>query len=96
MRYPILAPLALLTACATTQTAPPAVEIRTVQVIKEVPRPCPVTKPTRPAPLPKPMPTDLARFAATVLAKLAEYAGPGGYADRADAAIDTCQKASAN
>lgn len=82
-----------LSGCATTSGSPPAVQVREIIKTVEVAKPCPVTKPTRPAPLPKPMPTDLARFAATLAAKLVEWAGPGGYADRADAAIATCQKA---
>lgn len=92
MRYSIISALLLLTACGAATTPPPAVETRIVTKTVEVAKPCPVTKPVRPAPLAKPMPTDLARFAATVLAKLTEYAGPGGYADRADAAIDQCKK----
>jgi len=75
--------------CVADQSRP-AVEIRTVTVYKDVQRPCPVTVPTRPAPLTSKMPTDLAKFAATALAKLVEYAGPGRYADKADAAIKTC------
>lgn len=94
-RYIALASVAALSACTGT-VPPPAVEVRTQTVIKEVAKPCPVTKPVRPAPLAKPLPTDLARFAATVLAKLTEWSGPGGYGDRADAAIATCQKAGAN
>lgn len=81
--------------CATTIHTPPVVEIRTQTVVKEVAKPCPVTKPARPAPLPKTMPTDLSRFAATLAAKLVEWAGPGGYGDRADAAITECKKAGA-
>lgn len=92
MRYPILAALLLLTGCGAGATPPPAVEIRTVTKTVEVAKPCPVTIPERPAPLPAVMPTDLAKFAATVLAKLVEYAGPGRYADKADAALRTCTK----
>lgn len=90
MRYLIIAALLPLTACGTGTTPPPAVEVRTQTVVKETQRPCPVTIPARPAPLPAIMPTDLAKFAATVLAKLVEYAGPGRYADKADAALKTC------
>jgi len=92
MRYPIIPALLLLSACGTGTTPPPAVEIRTVTVYKDVQRQCPVTVPARPTPLPAKMPTDLAKFAATVLAKLVEYAGPGRYADKADAALKTCTK----
>ena len=69
MRYPILAALLLLTGCGAGATPPPAVEIRTVTKTVEVAKPCPVTIPERPAPLPAVMPTDLAKFAASVLAK---------------------------
>lgn len=70
----------------------PGIQIRTVEVVKEVQRPCPVTKPSRPAPLAKPYPSDAVQLAAALTAKLLEYAGPGGYAERADAAIDRCVK----
>jgi hypothetical protein len=80
----------LLAGCASSSTTPPAVEIPTVEVVKEVQRPCPVTKPDRPAPLARPLPTDPVQLAALLTLKLLEYAAPGGYADRADAAIATC------
>lgn len=92
MRYLIFAPIAL-TACATTQTSPPAVEIRTVVKTVEVAKPCPVTIPERPAPLARPLPADAVRLVALLGAKLVEWAGPGGYGDRANAAIETCKKA---
>lgn len=88
----IVAPIALLSACATTNVPPPAVQIRTQVVTKEVQRPCSVTKPVRPAPLTKPIPTDAIALAAALALKLAEWSGPGGYGDRADAAITTCTK----
>lgn len=89
-RLALFLPL-LLTACGAA-TPPPAVEIRTVETVKEVQRPCPVTKPVRPTPLARPLPADLTQLAATLGAKLEEYAGPGKYADRADAALTTCTK----
>lgn len=89
MRYLILAPLALA-GCTTTQTAPPAVEIRTVTKTVEVQKPCPVTIPQRPAKLATPLPDDAVRLAALLGAKLVEWAGPGGYGDRADAALRKC------
>lgn len=92
MRLLILAPIALLAACATTNAARPAVEIRTVVKTVEITKPCPVTKPVRPSKLGT-LPTDANKALALVGAKLAEYAAPGKYADRADAAIDTCKKA---
>ena len=68
----------------------PGIEVRTVVVVKEVQRPCPVTKPERPAPLAQPLPGDAVQLAALLGAKLAEWAGPGGYGERADAAIERC------
>lgn len=70
----------------------PGIQVRTVEVIKEVQRPCPVTKPVKPAPIAKPYPSDAVQLAALLALKLAEYAGPGGYAERADAAIERCVK----
>lgn len=82
----------LLTACASARTAEPAVQIRTVTRTVEVAKPCPVTKPVRPAPLAKPLPTDGIALAATLALKLGEWSAPGGYGDRAEAALDTCLK----
>lgn len=62
------------------------------EVVKEVPRPCPVTNPTRPAPLARPLPTDPGALVSLLVGKLLEWAGPGGYGERADAAITTCTK----
>lgn len=92
MRYLALLALVALSACATDQTPPPAVQIKPVPQIVEVQRPCQVTVPARPAPLAKPYPTDALQLAAFLGAKLAEYSGPGGYAERADAALRTCSK----
>lgn len=90
--FRIVAPAILLSACATTNAPPPAVQIRTVTKTVEVQRPCSVTKPVRPAPLTKPIPTDAIALAAALALKLAEWSGPGGYGDRAASAIDTCAK----
>lgn len=81
----------LLTACGTDRPRP-AVEVRTQTVVKEVQRPCAVTIPQRPAPLAKPLPTDAVKLAALLGAKLVEWAGPGKYGERADAAIRECTK----
>lgn len=94
-RYLALAPVALLAACATTQTSPPAVEIRTVIKTVEVAKPCPVQAPVRPSPLARPLPNDAVALAALLGAKLSEWAAPGGFGDQALKAIDTCQKAGA-
>lgn len=87
-----IATLFALTACATTGAPPPAVQIRTVTRTVEVSKPCPVTKPVRPAPLARPLPTDAVALAAMLGSKLLEWSGPGGYGDRADAAIGQCTK----
>lgn len=82
--------LALLSGCGTDgQTH---VEYRTVEVTKEVARACPVTVPDRPAPIGT-LPTDLEPLVAALGAKLKEYSAPGGYADKAEAAILTCKSA---
>lgn len=88
-----VSPIALLLSACGAGTPPPAVEIRTVTRTVEVAKPCPVTKPARPAPLAKPFPTDAVALAATLALKLGEWSAPGGYGDRADAALDTCLKA---
>lgn len=84
----IILPCLALSACCAKPT-PPAVEIRTVTKTVEIQRPCAVTVPKRPAPLGS-LPTDLAKLAATLGAKLSEWSGPGGYGDQADRAIRTC------
>lgn len=86
----MLAPsLLFLAACGAT-TPHPAVEVRTVTVVKEVQKPCPVQKPDRPAPLARPLPVDSTQLAALLSLKLLEYAGPGGYAEKADLALKRC------
>lgn len=76
-----------LAACQTTQ---PGIEVRTVEVVREVQKPCPGTPPVRPAPLAKPLPADLAMLVATLAAKLGEYTLPGKFADQADAYVEAC------
>jgi len=92
MRYAALPLVTLLCACATKPPTPPAVQVQTVTKVVEVQRPCPVTVPRRPEPLPQPLPTDLFKLATLLGAKLAEWAGPGMYGDRADAALQACVK----
>lgn len=72
--------------CSTPE---PGVEVRTVTKIVEVQRPCPGVAPDRPAPL-GPLPTDAVKLAAVLGAKLAEYSGSGGFADRAEAIMRRC------
>lgn len=90
MNRPILASLLALAACTKPGTPPPAVEVRVVEKIVEVPKPCPVTRPPRPAKLALPLPADAVQLAATIAAKLAEYSAPGGWADRMDTALGRC------
>lgn len=86
---PVISAALLLISCATA--APPGIRAETVEVVREVQRPCPVTKPVRPKPIGA-LPTDLQALAAVLGGKLLEWAGPGGYGDRAEAAIDTCTR----
>lgn len=65
------------------------IEVRTVEVPVIEQRPCPGEIPKRPDPL-GPLPTDAVKLAATLAAKLVEYSGAGGYADRADAWMQRC------
>lgn len=79
---------------ACTRTPPPASATRVVyqDVVKEVSRPCPVKAPQRPGPLARPLPDSPGRVIDLLAAKLKEWAGDGGYGDRADAALKTCTK----
>lgn len=93
MLRPLLLPLPLsllpLAGCATPGAAP-GIAVRTVEVVAEVQRPCPATPPTRPAPLERPLPADGVALAALLGAKLVEWSGPGGYGERAEAALALC------
>ena len=82
----ILALGLILSACQTTE---PGIEVRTVEVVKEVQKPCPGTPPVRPNPIGQLMATTDAALA-QVLAKLAEYSAPGQYADQSDAYVAAC------
>jgi hypothetical protein len=84
-----LAGLLFIGAC---QTAEPGIEVRTVEVVREVQKPCPGTPPVRPAPLGPLMATAEAALA-QALAKLAEYSAPGQFADQADAYVEACPPA---
>lgn len=87
-RRTILPALAIwsLAACHHTQ---PGVEVRTVEVVKEVQKPCPGIRPERPEPL-GPLPQHAVQALALALAKLGEYSLPGGYADKAEAYFQAC------
>lgn len=65
------------------------IQTEIVRVPVEVQKPCPGEIPTRPDAL-GPLPTDAVELAARLAAKLVEYSGPGGYADRADAWMQRC------
>lgn len=73
-------------ACKTTQ---PGIEVRTVEVVKEVHAPCPGTPPVRPEPLGE-LPDNLASALAVTLAKLAEWSAPGQFGDKAEAYVEAC------
>jgi hypothetical protein len=76
----------MVAACQTTQ---PGIEVRTVEKVVEVQRPCPGTPPVRPAPLGELAATSPAALA-QVLAKLAEWSGEGQFGDRAEAYFEAC------
>lgn len=90
MKRLILATCIALSGCAGNP--PPAVEVRTVTRTVETMRPCAVTPPVRPAKLARPLPSDPVALAAAVTLKLMEYDSPGGFADKALAAIGQCTK----
>lgn len=77
----------MLTACASA--GEPGIEVRTVRVPVETQVPCPAMRPDRPGPLAE-LPTDAVEALGIVAAKLAEYSGPGKYADRAELFFDLC------
>ena len=87
-RLAVIAGLSLA-ACATAQE--PGIEIRTVTVTKEVQRPCAATAPARPEATGT-LPAQAADAVRVLAAKLLEWAGEGGYADRAEAAIAECTR----
>lgn len=67
------------------------IEVRTVEVIKEVQVPCPVAKPERPEPLlPGNLPKQAQDAVLALYAALLEWQGPGKYADQAEAALRIC------
>ena len=86
MRAMIIFAALSLAACAHS---PAPVEVRIQERTVEVMRPCPAEAPPRPAPIGD-VPTDALAALRIVTAKLLEYAGAGGYADRAEAALAIC------
>lgn len=90
MRVATLALAALaLSACAH---APAPVDVRIQERTVEVLMPCPVEAPARPAPIDgATLPADARDALRIMTAKLLEWAGHGGYGDRAEAALAVCQ-----
>ncbi len=87
MDYRIIIAVLALSACA--KPTPPATQIKIQRETVEVMRICPETFPKRPGAIGA-LPSDLQKLAAVLGAKLMEYAGPGGYADRVEAAHGAC------
>jgi hypothetical protein len=85
----MIAAVLSLAGCAAASN--PGIEIRTVTVTKEVQRPCAATAPTRPAATGS-LPAQAADAVLVLGAKILEWAGEGGYADRAEAAIAECTR----
>lgn len=97
MRHPIvlaaLAAVALVVPACTSQVRPaPGTKVVYQDVVRETQRPCPGPKPIRPGALPRPLPESPARLIDLLTAQLAKWAGPGGYGDQADAALERCMK----
>lgn len=93
MRRLLMLPVMLLTLpAAMCGTAEPGIEIRTVEKVVEVQKPCPATAPVQPAPI-GPLPSDANALAAVLGAKLLEYVGPGKYADQVAAYVRACPPA---
>jgi hypothetical protein len=86
------AALSLALAACDEHPATPGQSVIYRDVLKEVPRPCPVTAPTRPAALARPLPTDPGALVSLLAGKLKEWSGEGGYAERAEAAIQICTR----
>lgn len=93
MRVVKLSLTAAALALAACQHTEPGIEVRTVEVIREVQKPCPGIPPVRPGPLGT-LKASAESALAQVLAKLAEYSGAGQYADRAEAYVEACPPAS--
>lgn len=81
--------LPVLLALAACQHNQPGVEVRVVEKLVEVQKPCPGIPPERPEPLGS-LPQHAATALAHVLAKLAEYSAPGQFADKAEAYVAAC------
>lgn len=82
----------VLVGCGAARPQSPGMKVEYQEVVKEVPRPCPVARPARPSPLTRPLPEDPGALSSLLIAKLKEWAGAGGYGEKADAAIRTCTR----
>jgi hypothetical protein len=96
MRTIIIVAAALLAGCAG-RPVPVATEIKTVVQKVPVRARCPAAdvyaalKATRPKPLAsQPMPATAQERTARTTAQLGRYEAPGGWGDRAEAALDRC------
>lgn len=90
MRKLYLLPVMVLALpAAKCQTTEPGIEVRTVEVIKEVQKPCPGIVPARPGELGQ-LAASAEAALAQALAKLAEYSGEGQYADQAESYFEAC------
>lgn len=93
MKRLLFLPIALLSLTAGMCSTPePGIEVRTVEVVREVQKPCPGVRPVRPSGL-GPLAPGAESALAQVLAKLAEYSAPGKYADQAEAYFASCPSA---
>lgn len=93
MKRLLLLPVVMLTLpAAMCEHSEPGIEVRTVEVVKEVQAPCPGTVPDRPKPL-GPLKPSVEAALAQALAKLAEYSAAGQFADQAFAYFEACPPA---
>ena len=79
-----------LAGCGAGERPAPQIKVEYRDVYRETQKPCPVKRPALPKPLARPFPTDPARLVDLLTAKLTEWAGAGGYGERADGAILRC------
>lgn len=99
MRYLLIAVAAILVgSCAShTPQTKNTTQTRVVTVVKTVKAPkakkCIVAKPVRPKSLPDTLPFESPKTLIDILTnKLNEWAGPGGYGDKVEKAINVCNR----
>lgn len=89
----IVVPLALaLAGCGGSRPESAGTKVVYQIVEREVPRPCPVAVPAKPLALARPLPADPGALVSLLAAKLAEWAGPGGYGEKAGAGLEICTR----